>query len=202
MKLFATPLSHFARKPRLLMDLYGLRYEFIDVGGVTGVEAATYANNPILKVPTLIDGDSWLIESDHIAGYVVQKVDPSDKFNVFTRDLFDLNVRAVVNGAMTEEVKVILARRTGVPTDGVAFFDKALKVVSNAFAWLESNHEHFDASNPKYRELHLICFWDHVTYYELVPLPYEKLGRIVDRLSQNPLVRQTAPQVLKPKAKN
>src|SRR5688572_12182471 len=113
MKLYATPLSHFTRKARLLMDLYSVPYAFIDIGGVTGVDASVYAGNPVMKVPTLVDGDTWLIESDHIAGYVVQKADPADRYQVFTRDTFDLNARAVMNGAMTEEVKVILGRRTG-----------------------------------------------------------------------------------------
>ena len=73
MKLYATPLSHFSRKVRVLMDLYSLPYDLIDIGNVASSDVRDFGNNPMMKVPTLVDDDCWIIESDHIAQYLVEK---------------------------------------------------------------------------------------------------------------------------------
>lgn len=200
MKLFATPLSHFSRKARILLDLYSVPYEFVDIGKVTDDRMETFANNPMMKVPVLTDGQDWIVESDHIADYVVRKFDHEDRFQVQTKDIFDLNARAIMNGIMTEEVKVILARRTSVPTEGVAFFDKALKAITEGMKWLESNHERFDVTNPKYRDIHLVCLWDHLDYYgNIIPLKYDGLRKVVSEISRSPEISRSSPHVLKPK---
>lgn len=198
MKLYATPLSHFSRKVRILLDHLSIPYEFKDVGNVAEGDLDTFAGNPLLKVPVLVDGDSWLIESDHIAAHLVQKFDPSDRFNVLTRNSHDLNIRAVLNGIMTEEVKVILARRTGVPTDKYGFFDDALEAMKNGLQWLEDNAD-FNPSNPGYKDFHLVCAWEHFAHYEILPMNFRKLESVVTQVLQNPVVRKTSPFVLKPK---
>lgn len=200
MKLYATPLSHFSRKARILLDLYGVPYEFVDVGNVAEGDQAKFADNPLMKVPVLVDDGEWVIESDHVAGYIVSKVDPSDRYRVHTRNLADLNVRAVLNGIMSEEVKVILARRTGVPTGDYSFFDDALESIRNGFSWLEDRAATFDPSRPTYREFHLVCAWQHIEYYDLVPLPRARLRAIVDELLSIPELRKTSPALLRPKA--
>lgn len=199
MKLYATPISHFSRKVRLLLDLYGVEYEFIDVGNVAEGDVETFGGNPLMKVPVLIDGDQWLIESDSIASYIVRKFDPSDRYNVNTQDVRHLNARAVLNGIMSEEVKVILSRRTGVPTEQYRFFDDALEAIQNGLDWLESNAELFDADRPGYLEFHLVCAWEHIGYYDLVPLKQTHLRRIVHRVLENDVIRRTSPYILKPK---
>lgn len=199
MKLYATPLSHFSRKVRLLLDLYSVPYEFVDIGNVIQTETKIFADNPLMKVPILVDGDDWIIESDHIAAHLVRKLDPQDRFQVMTQNLFDLNARAVMNGAMTEEVKLILARRMSVPTQQYDFFSKALKAIDGALQWLETHASKFDVTSPKYRDLHLLCLWQHLEYYELVPLRYEGLRSVVERIASQPLIQPTAPWIVKPK---
>lgn len=199
MKLYATPLSHFSRKVRILLDLYKIPYEFTDIGNVASSDTVAFASNPLMKVPVLLDGEAWLIESDHIASYLVNKTDSEDRYSVLTKDISQLNMRALMNGIMTEEVKILLARRTGVPTDQYPFFDKALKSIKDGFSWLEQNHSRFNSANPKYLDFHLVCLWDHIAYYDLVPLNYSRLSEHVSRVSENPIVMQTAPQILKPK---
>lgn len=46
MKLYGTPLSHFARKVRILLDLYQVPYDFVDVGNVAEGDQTTFAGNP------------------------------------------------------------------------------------------------------------------------------------------------------------
>ena len=199
MKLYATPLSHFSRKIRLLFDFYGVAYESIDVGNVAQADAAKFAGNPVMRVPVLVDGATWMLESDHIAGYLVGKVDPQDRFHVLTRDAPTLNARAMLNAVMSEEVKVIIARRTEVPTEKYVFFDKALKMIEGGLAWLEANASVFNTDHPRYLEFHLVCAWDHLEYYELVPLEYPRLRALCETISRDERVRKSSPNVMKPK---
>lgn len=193
MKLYATPLSHFSRKVRILLDLYEAPYELINIGNVVSSDAELFANNPLMKVPILVDGKEWIIESDHIAKYVVQKFDSSDRYNVRTENITDLNVRAVLNGIMNEEVKVILARRSGLATEHTSFFDKALKAIHGGFQWLEDNHHVFHLNTVTYKEIHLVCLWDHIAHYNLVPLPFPRLQDVVTAASVDKRIKLSAP---------
>lgn len=200
MKLYATPMSHFSRKVRILLDLYKVPYELVDVGNVAEGDLATFASNPLMKVPVLVDGDTWLIESDHIAHHLARVLDPQDRYRVRASALEDLNFRAVLNGIMADEVRVILARRTGVPTAQFQFFADALESIENGLRWLEAAAARFDTASPGYREFHLVCMFQHVDWYELVPLEYPRLRAIVDEvLRKVPELARTAPLNVKPR---
>jgi len=199
-QLYTTPLSHFARKARILLDLYKVPYEIVDAGNVAASDSKTFADNPMMKVPVLIDGATWLMESDHIAGYLARQYDSGDRYAVNSTDVFDLNARAMINGVMDEEVKIILARRMGTPTEGQAFFDKALKAIDSGLAWLEENHARFNSAQPKYKEFHLLCLWEHLEYYAIFALNYPNLRRLNEMIAKYPGLRESSPFVLKPKS--
>lgn len=204
LSLIATPLSHYGRKVRILLDCYGLPYVFEDVGNIAQLTKTpeSIGNNPLMKVPVLKHNGEWIIESDHISSYIVRNHDKTDKYRVLTTAVKDMNIKAMLNGIMTEEVKVIVARRQGVQTDQFVYFDKALETVDNGLQWLEANHMDFDCKSPKYKEFHLVCCLDHLAYYDFVPgmaKRFPRLDEIVARLSESTIIRQTAPLVLKPK---
>jgi glutathione S-transferase len=205
LNLIATPLSHYARKVRILLDLYQVPYEMTNIIGsniaLTKLPSQV-GDNPLMKVPVLAHGSEWLIESDHIASYVVSQFDPSDKYKVDTKVIFDLNTRAMLNGIMNEQLKVIVAGRHGVPVDQFSYFNKSRDAVSNGLSWLENNHSKFTPNTPTYREFHLTCLWDHLVYYDFVPeqhTKYPRLHEIVNKISEDPVVRQSAPSVVVPK---
>ena len=204
-KLVTTPLSHFGRKVRILLDIYKIPYEVIGVPGnnialVTSPSDA--AHNPLMKVPVLQHGKEWVIESDHIASYIIGEFDNKDLFNVNTRNIFDLNARAIMNGVMIDEVRVITAGRHKVSIDN-SYFKKAQLSVGNGLNWLEQNNLKFNRNMPTYREFHLICMWDHLKYYNFVPRMseiYPNLGEIVIAIGSTfPIVKQSAPDVMIPK---
>lgn len=202
-RLIATPLSHYGRKARILLDLYKVPYHFEDIGNVSWTQKPSQAGeNPLLKVPVLKYGDDWIIESDHIAAYIVDKVDKSDIYEVNTRKLLDLNIRAMCNGVMSEEVKIIGAGRHDLPVKTSSYFQRAYQAVTYGMDWLEENAAGFQPQTPKYREFHLICMWDHLAYYDFLPMAkYQRLQRIVEQVQEaKPIIRQSAPFVLKPKA--
>ena len=208
LKLVATPLSHFGRKVRILLDAYQLPYVFEDIGNVAFTKTPSEAGgNPLMKVPVLhIDeGKDSLIESDHIASYLVDRFDPKDQFSVLSRSIEEFNIRAVLNGVMNEEVKLIVAGRHQVPVAQFSFFQKSRDAIGNGLYWLEDHHHlFFDVTklHPLYRDFHLVCLWEHLAYYgNIVDLkPFPRLADKVQAINAAfPILHQSAPFTLKPK---
>jgi len=201
MMLYATPLSHYSRKVRILLDLWQLPYQFVDIGNVTNTDQDVFAGNPLMKVPVLVDGSQWIIDSDIIAQYLVEKYDPKDRYRVKELDWARLNIRAVMNGMMQEEVKLILAKRTGVPIDQYEFFHKSKQVLSQGLNWLETNASNFDSKNPGYLEFHLLCLWEHLDFFHFIDqsLDLPQLRFIYHELSQQPSIQKTSFHLLRRK---
>ncbi len=199
MKLYATQLSHFSRKVRVLLDLYSVPYEIIDAGNVAESNVEAFGNNPVMKVPTLVDGSDWLIESDHIANYIVDKFDSSDRYEVKLRTVLDMNIRAILNEVMAEEVKIVLGKRTKIPIEQYSFFDKALLSIEKGLEWLNQNFPAVDQGAIKYRDIHLVCLCQHLAYNKIVSLDrYEHLNACVATVANTPEIQKTSPFVLKP----
>jgi glutathione S-transferase len=169
LRLVGTPLSHFTRKIRILLAEFGVSFEFDRSPGVLSPPGAAYGDNPLLRVPTLFHGPLTLIESDHIARYVVAQFDPTDRFGVRSEHVDDLNRLAVVNGIMNNEVVLILAKR----------------------ARLDPDRDTFD-----YRDIATICLWQHLTHYRMAadPSRYPRLAARVARFSDRPSIASTAPE--------
>jgi len=75
MKLYFTPRSHFSRKVRILLHAWKLEVELIDVGNVGATSSHAFGPNPLMKVPTLLDGGPSIFDSDHIAQYLYDLVE-------------------------------------------------------------------------------------------------------------------------------
>ncbi|CAM2011555.1 glutathione S-transferase family protein [Acanthopleuribacter pedis] len=193
MKLFATPKSHFSRKIRLLLDHWEQPYQLIDVGNVATADPTQFHHNPAMQVPVLEDDGVVLLESDHIASYLTRKLDPADRFGVNTQQPDILNARAVMNNIMANEVKLILAARTGLDPKPHAYFQKAEQGIRHGLRWLEDHISLFQATQPSYADFHLICMWDHLDLYETVTLPYPQLRDIVAKRSQSAVIRASHP---------
>ncbi len=193
MRLYLTPLSHFSRKVRLLLDHFEAAYETVDVGNVAGSQQDQFAGNPMMSVPVLEDGEHWLVDSDHIAGYLTRQLRPDDPYAVLTNDPEVLNARAILNGVMASEVRLILAARTGLETLPQPFFQKALATIEQGLAWLEVRSAMFSSDAPSYLDFHLVSAWDHLAHYDTLPLCYPNLGAVVAALGQQPQVAKSQP---------
>ena len=194
MKLHGTPLSHFTRKIRILAAELAIPLDFVRERTVMSTSAEAYANNPLLRVPALVDGDVTLIESDHIARYLVARHDPADRLGVRSESVEDLNRLAVINGVMASEVTPILATRGGLDITGAVYFDKLLASIDSGLAWLDARTDP-DAPGFDYRDLTLVCAWQHLAHYGLRPLdPYRRLAARVDRFADRPSVATTTPE--------
>jgi glutathione S-transferase len=202
LQLHGTPLSHFTRKVRILLAELGVDYEQVWVPGVLAATPATFANNPLMRVPALVDGPITLFESDHIARYLVGKYDASDWFGVRSDETDALNRLAVANGIMSNEVVLILAKRGGLDDiDGVVYFRKLLAAIEAGLAWLDTN---IAMQAPMaYADIALVCMWQHVQHYKLVS-DVERFTRIAARVQQfadRPSIVATAPETSLAKAR-
>lgn len=192
MNLYYTPRSHFSRKVRILLAALEIESTLTDVGNVAEVSDKTFGPNPLMKVPTLVDAESVIFESDHIAQYLVRQYDPRDRFAVLTCDVEELNARAVMNNIMSSEVELVLAERTGINIDTHLRFHKIRESINSSLAWLELNAEVFP-NQPSYSGFHLVAAWDHLVLYNLVTLHYPKLAQYVRELSTLQYVASSNP---------
>jgi glutathione S-transferase len=192
MQLIYTPRSHYARKVRILMAALGLEAGLVDAGNVVESNPSAYGPNPLMKVPTLVDGGRNVFESDHIAAYLVRRHDPDDRFDVLTADVDVLNARAVMNGAMALEVELILAERSGLGTSH-ARFGKMRASLVQALGWLEANAGVF-GDEPDYLAFHLVAMWDHMAAFGPVALDgYPRLHGRAEAYSAWPFVAASRP---------
>lgn len=192
-KLYATPRSHFSRKVRILLAALNLEVDLIDIGNVAKIAQDGFGANPLMKVPTLVDGQHLVFDSDHIAQYIVRQYDPKDRFDVFTSDLQRLNARAVMNGIMAAEVELILAARSGIDIQAKdnLRYDKIRAAIVSGLTWLE-DHAHCFPAQPCYLGFHLVAMGDHLAWYKLVPLAYPKLQAHINALSSLAYIKASA----------
>ncbi len=194
-ELYGTPLSHFTRKIRILAAEIGVELDFLRIGGVLATSAATFGDNPLMRVPTLVHGGEMLIESDHIARFLVERYDPEDRLGVTSGKVADLNRLAVANGIMDNEVSLILAKRGGLADiDGVAYFRKLKVAIESGLAWLDLRTVP-DEGPFDYRDVTVVSMWQHLAHYALVPSldAYPRLAARVARFSDRPSVAATTP---------
>ncbi|WP_439636919.1 glutathione S-transferase family protein [Oceanicaulis sp.] len=192
MKLYGTARSHFTRKVRLLLDHWDAPYKFEDVGDVSQADPAQFGGNPALSIPVLDDGDVWMLDSEHIARHLSERFDAEDRMQVRRFDPETLNRRAVLNAIMSQEVKLVLGARTGLPTETAPYFTKARSAIQHGLDWLEARSDSFDADEPGYAEFHFIAMWEHLALYDTVALAQPRLKALADRLAARPLIAKTA----------
>ena len=187
LELHGTPLSHFTRKIRILLAELGVEYDFVRASSVLALSPAPYADNPLLRVPTLVHGDLTLFESDHIARHLVATFDPGDRLAVNSTRPADLNRLAVANCVMANEVVLILAKRGGLAdVEQVVYFRKLATAIDVGLGWLDAHlvpepePQRFD-----YADIATICMWQHLVHYRLEMLaPLERYPRLAARVAQ------------------
>jgi glutathione S-transferase len=195
LKLYGTPRSHFTRKIRILLLELGLDFELVELPGLLAGAATTYGDNPLMRVPTLVDGDQLVIDSDHIARYIVDRHDPGDRFGVRRESVADGNRLAVINGIMANEVVLILTKRGGLDDlSGSSYFSKLVTAIDHGLAWLDRETDPH-ASGFDYRDIALVCMWQHAAFYQLAsdPQQHHRIAARVAQFAARPSVASTAP---------
>jgi len=194
MQLVGTPLSHFTRKVRIVCAELGIEVELVRPPGVLVAGTAAYGDNPLRRVPTLIDGELHLFESDHIVRYLVARHDPSDRLGVTSVDADALNRLAAINGVMANEVTLILSKRAGGVNMDAPYFTKLLGSIASTLDWLDARTQ-VEAPAFNYRDIALVCMWQHLVHYGLLPLEdYTRVAARVALFADRPSVLSTTPE--------
>jgi glutathione S-transferase len=194
--LYGTPLSHFARKIRILLTELEVPFEMIRPGNLVAVAMEGYGQNPLMRIPTLVHGEETVFDSDHIARYVVGKYDPGDRFGVRSESVRDMNQLAVIGGIMDNEVVLILAKRGGLADiEGVAYFQKLQAAIDAGLAWLDREIDP-DAPAFTYVDIATICMWQHAAHYRISRTldAHRRIAARVARFAERPSVAQTTPE--------
>ncbi len=194
-QLYGTPLSHFTRKIRILLAELAVDYAFVRTPSVLAPGASSYGDNPLLRVPALHHEGATLIESDHIARYLVARYDPADRLGVRSERVDAMNRLAVANGVMSNEVVLLLAKRGGLDdVEGVAYFRKLASAMESGVAWLDG-HCPDDAETFDYADIAAVCMWQHLQHFQFVGGSdrYPRLAARVARFAERPSVANTTP---------
>jgi glutathione S-transferase len=195
LQLHGTPLSHFTRKIRILLSELGVPFDFVRERTVLAATPQGYGGNPVLRVPLLVDGDTQVFDSEHIARYLVARHDPADRFGVTTLEPDALNRQAALGTIMANEVVIILAERGGLTeARKTTYFAKLLGAIESGLTWLDERTVP-DAPGFDWRDITLVCMWQHLAYYKLVPLEtYPRLAARVARFATRPSIVESTPQ--------
>lgn len=135
---------------------------------VANVGSQFESPNPLMKVPTLVDNGTNVIESFHIARYIVWSA-RRVQVGISALDVNGLNARAVMNGVMQAEVDLILAWRAGIDTAHNPRFDKLRETTKSGVGWLDERVSSiFKPSKPTYASFHLVSMFEHLALYNLL----------------------------------
>lgn len=205
MKLYGTYPSHFTRKVRLLLNELKISYEFIVLDKLLETGPTHFARNPLHMFPVLEDGETWLIESDVIASYIVEKY---GKNTIFSEILPPgearfpaLNRLSIINGGMEAGVHRIRATRSGIEDlDRFAFFRQEKAAIAAALDWLNADLGDQNSYSDRgfcYLDICLISFLEWLQFREFLRdlSAYPNLARFVKVHASRPSVAQTHPSI-------
>lgn len=200
MKLYMTPLSHFSRKIRVIAGVFGLQMEYVDVGPVAAIGLEKFANNPLMGVPVLTAENLWLVDSENIAAYLLKKYDPHNTLKYFSNNLADLNARAIMNGTMANDVKIVQGTRSHIPVYEYPYFQKAKESILCSLEWLNSKADSLFSDEITYNTVLLTCTIDHLKYFDVVDLnSFSKLTKLTEKMNTHSVIGSSNPFILKPK---
>lgn len=104
---------------------------------------------------------------------------------------------------MASEVRLILGKRTGIPIDEFHFVNKAKQSIVESLRWLDARAEVFDPEKISINEIHLVCAFEHLKYFEFVDLSeFSRLSSLTGAIGSRAFILKSSPFRLKPKPAN
>src|SRR5262245_36468073 len=134
--------SHFTRVTRIFALELGVQHSFRIVFDIMSLDTATFADNPALKVPVLVDRDGALFGSENICRELVRRAGKRAEV-VLRGDVADrrvANLEELTLHVMSTEVSLITAKLAG---DERPLPPKIARSFDNSLAYLDA---HVDAA--------------------------------------------------------
>jgi glutathione S-transferase len=186
--------SHFTRTARIFALELGVPHAFRAVLDITTTAPASYADNPALKIPILIDEHGPLFGTENICRELVRRSTGSR--NVVMRgdssDRLIANAEELVLHVMSAEVTIIIAKMTGASTP-----PKVLSSIENSIGYLDDRIDALLSRLPSSRELSflevsLFCAVTHLPFRQVLDTSrWKQLAEFAQRFGQRASARST-----------
>jgi glutathione S-transferase len=188
--------SHFTRVARIFALELGVPHTFRAVLDMTSPDTATYAENPALKVPVLVDGDGPLFGTENICRELARRSEARSRV-VLRGDVADrlvANAEEMTLHVMSAEVSLILAKIAG---DERLAPPKVRRSLENGLAYLDDSIERVLDALPADRALSfveaaLFSMVTHLPFRQVMDVTgYARLNAFCERFGEREGARRT-----------
>jgi glutathione S-transferase len=188
--------SHYTRVARIFALELGVPHAFEPVLDLTSPDAATYAGNPALKIPVLVDDAGPLFGTENICRELLRR--SQTRARVVLRG--DVANRLVANAEeitlhlMSTEVSLIMAKLAG---DGREAPPKLRRSLENGLDYLNENLDRVLDALPEGRalsflEVALFCVVTHLPFRQISDVVgHERLRALCDRFGERESAQRT-----------
>jgi glutathione S-transferase len=188
--------SHFTRTARIFALELGVPHTFRPVLDMTSLDVTTYAGNPALKVPTLIDAEGPLFGTENICRELVRRSAQPARVVMRgdVRELVVANVEDLTLHVMSAEVALIMAKVAG---DGRPAPPKIAPSIEGSLDYLDERVEALVAALPRDRtlsfvEVALYCVVTHLPFRQVMDVtPWARLGAFCGRFGERESAKLT-----------
>lgn len=167
--LVARSSSHFSRVARIYASELAVAHEFEPVFDLNELDAQTYADNPLLRVPNLKSPTGTWFGTLNVCRELARRgaatgrlLWPEDSTNALAA-----NAHEVTLDAMNTGVVIVTAKMAGLGDDAT-FLQKPRTRLAAAIHWLESNLDAATATLPErqlsFLEVSSFCLLTHLEF--------------------------------------
>jgi glutathione S-transferase len=204
--LVARSSSHFSRITRIYAAELEVPHAFEPVFDIVSTMSGVFADNPLLRVPSLRTPEGTWFGSLGICRELARRSSSGMRL-VWPEDLTGVlgsNAQEVVTDAMNTGVVITTSRMQKVPDDAPALA-KPFARLQGALGWLEANLDGALATQPSgslsFLEVSAFCFLTHLGFRGLGTLDdFPELRAFCERFGERASVRATPYQFDKPPA--
>lgn len=190
--------SHFTRCGRIVAHELGLAYEFEPVLDLMAQSAASYAGNPALRLPILVDDDGAWYGALNICRELARlaRREPDVVWPEQLRDRIAGNAQELVSQGMATEVTLIMSSLAAAATPS-AYDTKLRASLHNSLRWLDDHVGHVlgrlrGDRTVSFFEVTLFCFVTHLRFRAVLDVgEFRELLAFCDRFAQRPSATAT-----------
>lgn len=191
--------SHFTRVAMVFAHELGVPVELVPVHDITSEDAAVFAGNPALKIPTLRRGGSLVFGVENICRSLAELADP--KLRVVwpeaLRGDLSRNAQELVWHCMAAQVQLVFGTLVGKLSAENVYFAKGRAGFEGALRWLDAHVAEALLVLPEHEvslfEVTLFCLVEHLTFRGTLPVePYPALVRFARDFGERASAKATA----------
>jgi glutathione S-transferase len=187
--------SHFTRTARIFALELEVPHTFRPVLDLTSLDPASYADNPALKIPILIDEAGPLFGTENICRELARRSSKSARcvLRGACADRLVANAEELVLHVMSAEVNVIIAKLAGNATVPA----KVMSSIEHSLDHLERDLDSVLARLPSDRtlsflEVTLFCLVTHLPFRQVLDTArWTQLTAFAQRFGERPSARST-----------